>query len=596
MEKNFLQKQANRSGHHTGNHQSEQPKRVAYYIRVSTEEQAENPEGSIKNQEERLNMTLKLKNTDTSFGRLIAVYCDAGRSGKDMNRPELQKLLKAIEAKEINLVMVSELSRLSRSIKDFSQIWEFMQAYGCGFVSLRENFDTSTAAGEMMLYSIANFAQFERKQTSERVSANLLARAQRGLWNGGVLPMGYEPDPDIRGSLRIVEDEAKVVRAAFQALLDQGSVFLAAKWLNQNGYSYRAPLRGGGCMPRNKHFTFDCLYRLLRNHRYTAVREVKTKDGIKLTKAVWPPIIDSITFERAQKIIDAGKRQKTGRESRYPYLLSTRIYCEECGRALIGVSAHGATTKVPYYGHGTQLKNETVLNTTLTRCNPYRVPGRKIEERVWHEVLAIIESPTHRKPLFEAILKLSECKTNQLEIKQKNIELIRTTEMLANLAHRIAELPRAVPAEDLYAEMRRLGDVKTRLEEEISKERLQGQSHQLATEGQYNRLLEKLKNQISEGNVSHEIKRKIIHALVHKVVVTKAGFELHFFVGSDQMKTGEVISSPAFSLTKKIFDQRSFFYLNGGPSKNRTCNKALGKLRYIHLTMGPPSGLYNKLL
>lgn len=176
-------------------------KRIAFYIRVSTEEQAENPEGSIKNQEERLKMTLLLKNSDGNFGKLVHVFCDAARSGKDMNRPELRKLLQAIEEGRVNMVMVSELSRLSRSIKDFSQIWEFMQSHGCGFLSLRESFDTSNAAGEMMLYSIANFAQFERRQTSERVSANFLARAQRGLWNGGVLPIGYEPDVEKPGSL-----------------------------------------------------------------------------------------------------------------------------------------------------------------------------------------------------------------------------------------------------------------------------------------------------------------------------------------------------------------------------------------------------------
>jgi site-specific DNA recombinase len=83
-----------------------QERRVGFYLRVSTEEQAENPEGSIKNQEERLKLTLSLKNSDGKFGTLAGVYCDAGRSGKDMNRPELQRLLKAIASGEINMVMV----------------------------------------------------------------------------------------------------------------------------------------------------------------------------------------------------------------------------------------------------------------------------------------------------------------------------------------------------------------------------------------------------------------------------------------------------------------------------------------------------------
>ena len=147
-------------------------RKVAYYIRVSTEEQAQNPEGSIKNQEERLKLTLRLKNEMALFGEFAGIYVDAGRSGKDMNRPELKRLLKDIQAGAITMVMVTELSRLSRSIKDFSEIWEFMQRHECGFLSLRENFDTSTAAGEMMLYSIANFAHYAESGIMRSGKAN----------------------------------------------------------------------------------------------------------------------------------------------------------------------------------------------------------------------------------------------------------------------------------------------------------------------------------------------------------------------------------------------------------------------------------------
>lgn len=336
--------------------------RAGYYIRVSTEEQAENPEGSIKNQEERLNFAIQMKSSDALIWKKAGVYCDAGRSGKDMNRPELRRLIRDIEAGNINMIMVSELSRLTRSNKDFAELWEFLLANHCGFLSLRENFDTSNAAGEMMLYQIANFAQFERRQTSERVSANFEARAKRGLWNGGVLPIGYEPDPDKRGSLRIVEEEAKIVRAAFHALIVHGSVTHAAKWLNENNYPYGYELRGGGFRARHKHFTFDNLYRLLGNKAYTGIRRYKTKDGWLEGVAVWPQIIDLKVFNEAQRILEAGQLQKTGRESRYPYLLSTRIFCDECKSPLVGKSAYSGTgAKVGYYAHGTQEKREMTL-------------------------------------------------------------------------------------------------------------------------------------------------------------------------------------------------------------------------------------------
>src|SRR3989339_904166 len=115
---------------------------IAFYIRVSTEEQAKNLEGSIKNQKERLLQTVKLKNMDSDFGEVVGIYIDRDKSGKDTNRPELQKMLMDIQAGRVNLVMASELSRISRSIKDFSEIWEMMKQNKCDFLSLRENFDT----------------------------------------------------------------------------------------------------------------------------------------------------------------------------------------------------------------------------------------------------------------------------------------------------------------------------------------------------------------------------------------------------------------------------------------------------------------------
>jgi site-specific DNA recombinase len=164
MEKNLFKKRP-KAGGKSQTDSIRKEIRAGFYIRVSTEEQAENPDGSIRNQEERLKFALQMRSNDTLVWKQAGVYCDAGRSGKNMNRPELKRLIKDIEAGEINMIMVSELSRLTRSNKDFAELWEFLQANDCGFFSLRENFDTSTAAGEMMLYQIANFAQFERRQT-----------------------------------------------------------------------------------------------------------------------------------------------------------------------------------------------------------------------------------------------------------------------------------------------------------------------------------------------------------------------------------------------------------------------------------------------
>ena len=134
--------------------------KISFYIRASTEEQC-SPEGTIKNQEQRLKALVDAKNKEENFGEIKNVFIDRARSGKDTNRPELKRLLESIERGNTNLVVVTELSRLSRNVRDFAEMWEMMQSKGCKFMSLRENFDTTTASGEFVLYQLAGLAQLE---------------------------------------------------------------------------------------------------------------------------------------------------------------------------------------------------------------------------------------------------------------------------------------------------------------------------------------------------------------------------------------------------------------------------------------------------
>jgi site-specific DNA recombinase len=246
--------------------------KIALYIRVSTEEQAENPEGSIRNQEDRLRHAVEYKNRYGSFGEIKGVFVDAGISAKNMKRPQLQELLRAIRAKEIDLVMVTELSRLSRNTRDFIEMWDMMRDHGCQFTSLREDFDTTNAAGELVIFQLMNLAQFERRQTSERVQANLHARAVRGLYNGGMVPVGYKRIVDKPGYLDIDPEQAEVVREAFRAYLREGCLAKAAIWLNDQGFDLKKNTEGGGSHRRCGHFTTDNLQGMLRLKAYIGVK------------------------------------------------------------------------------------------------------------------------------------------------------------------------------------------------------------------------------------------------------------------------------------------------------------------------------------
>ena len=152
----------------------------------------------------RLREYVKLKNLMEPFGEIASVFSDPGVSAKDMNRPGFQKMLKSIERHEVDLVLLTELSRFSRSTKDFANLQDFLEGNNCKFMSIRENFDTSGAAGSMVLSLMASIAEFEPRQTAERISHSFLARAKRGLYNGGSVPLGYMVDPSKPGTLTVV--------------------------------------------------------------------------------------------------------------------------------------------------------------------------------------------------------------------------------------------------------------------------------------------------------------------------------------------------------------------------------------------------------
>lgn len=560
------------------------PYQIAAYIRVSTEEQAENPEGSIKNQEERIREAIKYRNLNSSFGELVDVFIDRAKSGKDTNRPELQRLLRAIRERKVNLVMATELSRLSRSMKDFSEIWELMQKQKCSFQSLRENFDTTNAAGEMMLFSIMNFAQFERKQVAERVSANFVSRAKRGLYNGGVLPIGYRLIPEKAGFLEIDPKGQEVVRRAFDAFLKEGSLPAAARALNQAGVIIERKSQGGK-KTRLGHFTFDNLYCILTNPAYIGIRSYKEKGIKKEAPALWEPIIERSQFEAVGKILKKNyRRKKPHSQKRYPYILSGLVSCSECGERLIGKSAWGNSGKVGYYDHSWSTKRHGSTVGKILKCTHHRVPAKLIEPRVWEEVMALLKEPKRAEEIF----KLSKKKFSELQTRGEDKKIqgkIRDLEsQIEVLAERLSSLPKSVSPTPIYRQMERLEAEKG---EEEMRLRAYREAHPIAEEpaplANFEAFLEGLRR-LTNGAMGPELQARLIQKLVQKVEITRNGFRLHYFVGKDHCKAHilereDMMSSRPEWAIPAGFSAKRFFAIsgsnsidNGGTTKNRTWN------------------------
>jgi site-specific DNA recombinase len=507
--------------------------RIAIYVRVSTEEQAENPEGSIKNQEERLREYVKIKNLIEPFGTVTHIFSDPGVSAKDMNRPGFQKMLKAIERHELDVVLVTELSRFSRSTKDFAMLQEFLEAHECKFLSIRENFDTTGAAGQMVLNLMASIAEFERRQTAERISHSFLARAKRGLYNGGSVPLGYRIDEDRPGYLMILPEEAELVRLIFKTFIKEGTLAATAQWLNKYNIKCPRPVRGGGGQ-RAKVFRFDMIYRLLRNRAYIAVKIYKTKLGVEEAPAVWEPIIDEVTFKRANSmLVDNCSRRKNHGDTKYPYLLSGVLYCAECGERMAGASATSATGKrFGYYDHTAIRKDEVATKKRLLKHEPRRVPAARLEPIVWTEVKRFILDERFALSLLDrarALKGVIERDTAKRELQVKAHTLDKQINLLAE---RIAKLPETINPQPLYEQLEDLQKSKSMVDHDLKQtvEQLSAGDEPVNLEN-LQLFRRGLKELIEKGESEPQTKSAIIKKVVHKIEIKKDGIEIHYHVG-----------------------------------------------------------------
>jgi site-specific DNA recombinase len=506
--------------------------RISVYVRVSTEEQAENPEGSIKNQEQRLREFVKIKNLIEPFGEIVAVFSDPGVSAKDMNRPGFQKMLRAIESHEVDMVLVTELSRFSRSTKDFAMLQEFLEAHECKFLSIRENFDTTGAAGQMVLNLMASIAEFERRQTAERISHSFLARAKRGLYNGGSVPLGYRIDEDRPGYLLILPEEAEIVRLIFKTFIKEGTLAATAQWLNRHNIKCPRPVRGGGSQ-RAKVFRFDMIYRLLRNRAYIAMKIYKTKAGVEEAPAVWEPIIDAVTFDRANSMLTKNCSRRKTHDNKYPFLLSGLLFCAECGERMAGASATGGTgQRFGYYDHTLTKKDEVATKKRLLQHGPRRVPATKLEPIVWQEVKKFIMDEKFALSLLDRarVLKgVIERDTARQKLQAKGHTLEK---QISLLAERIAKLPEAINPEPLYEQLQDLQSAKLATEAEIKQSVEQMAANDEPVNLENLQLFRKgLKELIEKGENEPQMKSAIIKKLVHKIDIQKDGIEIHFHVG-----------------------------------------------------------------
>jgi len=194
--------------------------RCAIYTRKSSEEALDQEFNSLQVQREACEAFINSQRHE-GWVCLPACYDDGGFSGATMDRPALQRLLGDITAGRVDTVVVYKIDRLTRSLADFAKIVEILDARGASFVSVTQQFNTTTSMGRLTLNVLLSFAQFEREVIGERIRDKIAASKRKGMWMGGVPPLGYRVEDR---KLLVIDSEAETVRSIFRRYADLGSV------------------------------------------------------------------------------------------------------------------------------------------------------------------------------------------------------------------------------------------------------------------------------------------------------------------------------------------------------------------------------------
>src|ERR1700738_2121680 len=246
-------------------------RRCAIYTRKSSEEGLEQEFNSLQAQCEACEAYIRSQRHE---GWILARtrYDDGGSSGGNMERPALQRLLADIREGRIDIIVVYKVDRLTRSLADFARLVEIFDAQEVSFVSVTQQFNTTSSMGRLTLNVLLSFAQFERGVTGERIRDKIAASKKKGMWMGGPLPLGYEMKD---GKIAVIADEAERVRLIFRRYLELGGVNALVRDLRERDIRTKCSTAANGTERGGKPFSRGSLFYLLSNHFY--IGEVKYK-------------------------------------------------------------------------------------------------------------------------------------------------------------------------------------------------------------------------------------------------------------------------------------------------------------------------------
>ena len=385
--------------------------RCAVYTRKSTQEGLEQDFNSLDAQREAGEAYITSQKSE-GWACLPTRYDDGGFTGGNMDRPAFQRLLADIEAGQVDCVVVYKVDRFSRSLLDFARVMSKLEKHGVTFVSVTQQFNTTSSMGRLTLNILLSFAQFEREIISERTRDKIAAARRKGKWHGGMSVLGYDVDPKTR-YLTVNEPEAARVSELFELYLKERTLLPAVKelsrrdWRNKTWVTHKGRQRGGRLFDKNS------LFKLLTNVTYLG--KIRYKDEI--LPGQHSPIVNADVFNQVQELLRRNGRN-SGNELRNSTgaLLKGLIRCKSCDCAMVHSHTLKGRRRYRYYvcSHAQKMG--------WNACPTKSIPAAEIERFVVERVRAIGKDDAMISATIERVRRQSQVSIEALENERHQLQ------------------------------------------------------------------------------------------------------------------------------------------------------------------------------
>jgi site-specific DNA recombinase len=387
---------------------STKPVRCAIYTRVSTDHGLEQDFNSLDAQHDSAQAYIRSQ-AHAGWTLIRPRYDDGGYSGGSTERPALQCLLADVRTGKVDVIVVYKVDRLTRSLADFAKLVELFDRHGVSFVSVTQQFNTTTSMGRLTLNVLLSFAQFEREVTSERIRDKIAASKRKGLWVGGMAPLGYEINDR---KIVVVEEEAERVRTIFRSYLKLGSLNRLMADLRERGIVTKVRSLKTGRTIGGIPFTRGPLAHLLRNRFY--IGEVAFKGEV--LPGEQPAILDRDLFDAVQSKLREQLNNHTASRAKSESLLLGRIY-DDHGNRMSPSHARKQGIRYRYYVSSPLLQGQAGRAGSVRR-----VPAAEVEALVGRAVREHLKDSTRSDDLIRAHVVRVEVQADQLAVELKPAE------------------------------------------------------------------------------------------------------------------------------------------------------------------------------